>query len=227
MLAAVIFDFDGVISDSEPWHFEAYNRVLAEFGLYIEKEEYYAYYLGFTDYEAFEQIQKKYKTDFHGLDIEHLVERKEKIFEEIIGKGGHLIKGIVELIKELKRNNIKTAICSGATAADIKVMLAGTPIENSFDVIVSADDITESKPDPQGYKLTLKKLNDISKSPITALQCVVIEDSHWGITSAQKAGMPVIALTSSYSAGELEDADMIIDFIDELKIDDIRKLCPG
>ncbi len=227
MLKAVIFDFDGVISDSEPCHFTAYNKVLADFGIRIEEEEYYAEYLGFTDYEAFEDIQKRHKIDYKGLSIEQLVDRKAVIFQELIGKGGHLIDGIVELVGELETNNIKLAVNSGATYADIEVMLAGSAIENSFDIIVSADDVSRGKPDPEGYLLALKKLNVISDSPISAKQCIVIEDSHWGITSAKRAGMPVIGVTNSYTAGELKDADMIIKSLRRLKISDMQKLCAG
>ena len=225
MLKAVIFDFDGVISDSEPCHFAAYNKVLADFGIQISKQEYYAEYLGFTDYELFEDIKKRYKTDFKGISIEQLVEQKAEVFQELIRQTDHLIDGIAELIGELKKNNIKIAINSGAIAADIKIMLAGSAIENSFDVIVSADDITKGKPDPEGYLLTLEKLNAISDSPISAKQCVVIEDSRWGIISAKKAGMHVIAVTNSYSAKELKDAEMIINSVRQLKISDLQKLC--
>ncbi|MGB8225695.1 MAG: HAD family phosphatase [Sedimentisphaerales bacterium] len=225
MLKAVIFDFDGVISDSEPCHFAAYNKVLADFGIQIKKEEYYSEYLGFTDFEAFEDIQKRYKTDFKGLSIEHLVERKAEVFKELIGQSGHLIDGVVELVAELKKSNIKIAINSGATDADIKVMLAGSVIENSFDVIVSADDVSKGKPDPEGYLQALKKLNAVSDSPISARQCVVIEDSHWGIISAKKAGMCVIGVTNSYAAAQLKDAEMIIDSVRQLKIDTLRKMC--
>ena len=227
MLKAVIFDFDGVISDSEPCHFAAYNKVLADFGIQIKKEEYYAEYLGFTDYEAFEDIQKRYKPDFKGLSIEHLVERKAEIFKDLIGKGGNLIDGIVELVGELETNDIKLAINSGATAADIKVMLAGSAIEDSFDIIVSADDVSKGKPDPEGYLLALKKLNAVSGFSIRAKQCIVIEDSHWGIISAKKAGMRIIGITNSYAAGELKGADMIINFARQLKIGDMQKLCSG
>jgi beta-phosphoglucomutase len=227
VLKAVIFDFDGVISDSEPCHFAAYNKILADFGIQVNKEEYYAEYLGFTDYEAFEDIQKRYKTDFKGMSIERLVEHKAEVFQELIRKTGHLIDGIVELVGELETNDIKLAINSGATSADIKVMLAGTAIEDSFDIIVSADDVSRGKPDPEGYLLTLKKLNAVSPFPVSAKQCVVIEDSHWGITSAKKAAMRVIAVTGSYPAGELKDADMIIDSIRQLKIGDMQKLCTG
>ncbi|MGA2915034.1 MAG: HAD family phosphatase [Sedimentisphaerales bacterium] len=225
MLKAVIFDFDGVISDSEPCHFAAYNKVLADFGIQIKEEEYYAEYLGFTDYEAFKDIQKRYKTDYKGLSIEQLIERKAEVFKNLIGKGSHLIDGIVELVGELETNNIKLAINSGATYADIKVMLAGSAIENSFDIIVSADDVSKGKPDPEGYLLVLKKLNVVSDFPISAGQCVVIEDSHWGITSAKKAGMHIIAVTNSFPADELKGAEIIISSIRKLKISDMQKLC--
>lgn len=104
-------------------------------------------------------------------------------------------------------------------------MLAGSPIENSFDIIISADDVSKGKPDPEGYLRALKRLNVISDSSISAKQCVVVEDSHWGIISAKRAGMRIIGVTNSYTAGELKDADMIIDSVRNLKISDMQKLC--
>jgi HAD superfamily hydrolase (TIGR01509 family) len=227
VLKAVIFDFDGVISDSEPCHFAAANKVLDDFGIQLTQQQYYADYLGFTDYELFETVKKKYKTDFKGTSIEQLVERKAEVFQELIRQTDHLINGITELIGRLKRNGIKVAVNSGAIAADIKIMLAGSAIEDSFDVIVSADDITKGKPDPEGYLLTLEKLNTVSDSPISAKQCVVIEDSRWGIISAKKAGMHVVAVTNSYTAEELKDAEMIIDSVRQLKVSALQKLCVG
>jgi beta-phosphoglucomutase len=225
VLKAVIFDFDGVISDSEPCHFAAYNKVLIDFGVQISQQAYYAEYLGFTDYEVFETVKKKYKMEFKDASIEQLVERKAKFFPQLIEQADHLIDGVAELIGQLKKNNIKVAINSGATAADIKIMLAGLAFEDSFDFIVSADDVTKGKPDPEGYLLALEKLNAVSDSSISAKQCVVIEDSRWGIISAKKAGMHVIAVTNSYCAEELKDAEIIIDSVRQLKIGDMQKLC--
>lgn len=221
----MIFDFDGVIADSEPCHFAATNEVLADFGTQISKEEYYSDYLGFTDYELFEAIAKGHKTDYKGISIEQLVERKAGAFEKLIGRRGHLIDGIAEFIEQLKKAKIKVAVNSGATLADIKIMLAGAVFENYFDVIVSADDVAKGKPDPQSYLLTLKKLNAVSDSPISARQCVVIEDSRWGIISAKKAGMYVVAVTNSYPTEELKDAELIIDSVRGLKISELHKLC--
>lgn len=224
-LKAVIFDFDGVIADSEPCHLAAFNQVFAEFGIEISPEMYYSTYLGFTDCEMLEDVRRDFKADFKGRNIEQLAAQKTEIFHKLIGRGGSIIDGIVEFVGELKKNNIRIAINSGAIAADIELMLGGTKIEKAFEVIVSADDIEKGKPDPQGYLLALKKLNANSKNQIAAGECAVIEDSRWGIISAQKAGMKVIGITNSYPAHELTGSDLIIDSVRHLKINDLNKLC--
>jgi HAD superfamily hydrolase (TIGR01509 family) len=225
VLKAVIFDFDGVIADSEPCHFAATNEALTNFGIQLKERDYYADYLGFTDYELFEAVGKKHKTDYKGVSIEQLMKQKAKAFEKLIKQSDHLIDGIAELIEQLKKDKVKVAVNSGASLADIKIMLAGVAFENSFDVVVCADDIVKGKPDPQSYLLTLEKLNAVSDSPISAKQCVVLEDSRWGIISAKKADMHIIAVTNSYPAEELEDAEMIVDSVRQLKISELHKLC--
>ena len=225
VLKAVIFDFDGVISDSEPCHFAATNEVLKGFKVQLSKEEYYAEYLGFTDYELFEAVKDRHKTDYKGVTLKQLVGKKAVSFKKLIRQTNHLIDGIPRLIEQLKKNKIKVAINSGACLADIKIMLADSAIEDSFDVIVSADDVGHGKPHPEGYLMALEELNAISDSLILVEQCVVVEDSRWGIISAKRAGMKVVAVTNSYSADELNDADFIVDSVKQLKISDLQKLC--
>jgi HAD superfamily hydrolase (TIGR01509 family) len=225
VLKAVIFDFDGVISDSEPCHFAAANKVLADFEIQLSEEQYYAEYLGFSDYELFEAVKKRYNTDYKGASTEQLIERKAVFFEEAIRQTEHLIEGIPELIEKLKSGKVKIAIYSGALPADIKIMLEDSGLSEYFDVIVTADDVAKGKPDPEGYLLALEKLNKTADAKILAKQCVVIEDSHWGIVAAKKAGMRVVAVTNSYPAGELKEADMIIKSVSKLKIGDLQKLC--
>lgn len=225
MVKAVIFDFDGVISDSEPCHFAASNKALEQFGIQLTKEQYYTDYLGFTDYELFESVGEKFNTDFNKTQIEKLVEQKAIFFEQVIRQADHLIEGIPQLIQMLKNSGIKVGIYSGALQGDIELMLEDSGFENCFDVIVSADDVEKGKPDPEGYLKALGKINEISNAQILPKECVVIEDSHWGIVAAKKAGMRVIAVTNSYPADELNDADLIIDSVSELKINDLHRLC--
>lgn len=225
MVKAVIFDFDGVISDSEPCHFTAVNMVLEKFGVQLTSDEYYASFLGCTDKALFESIGEKFNTDYENTPIEELVEQKAIFFEEIIRKADHLIEGIPQFIKMLKTGGIKIGIYSGATQDDIELMLEKSGFAEYFDVIVSADDVENGKPDPEGYLKALEQINKVSNAKILPQQCVVIEDSHWGIAAAKKAGMRIIAVTNSYPANELEDADLIIDSVNDLKISDLHKLC--
>ncbi|MFA5293648.1 MAG: HAD family phosphatase [Phycisphaerae bacterium] len=225
MLKAVIFDFDGVISDSEPCHLAATNKVLADFGIQLSKEEYYSEYLGFTDCEMFEAIKERYKTDYNEIPIKQLIERKGMFFEEVIRQTDHLFDGIPELIKKIKSSGINVGIYSGALSGDIELMLKDSGLGDCFDIIITADDVEKGKPDPEGYLLALEELNTISKTPITAKECVVIEDSHWGIVAAKKAGMKVAAVTNSYPAEELGNADVIVDSVEQLNISDLQKLC--
>jgi beta-phosphoglucomutase len=225
VLKAVIFDFDGVIADSEPCHLAAFNHILSEFGIEITTEQYYTSYLGFTDYELLEDVGRHYKTDYNGRSIETLAEQKAEVFQKLVKQTDHLIDNVKEFINKLMKNGVRLAINSGAIRADIEIMLQGSGLENSFEVIVSADDIAKGKPDPQGYLLALKLLNEKSAGLLTAGQCIAIEDSRWGITSAKKAGMQVIAVTNSYTAGELTGADLVVDSLTQLDIGDLQKLC--
>ena len=225
MLKAVIFDFDGVIADSELCHFTAFNEVFASFGLKLTKEQYYADYLGYTDDELLEKIKIKFGIDFDGKSIEKIAEEKAVIFERIITQSDRLIDGIPEFIKKLSDSSIPLAINSGAIAADIKVMLAGTGLEKNFKTIVSADDVSKGKPDPQGYLLAADRLSNILGQNIKPNQCIAIEDSVWGIISAKNAGMKVVAVTNSYPAEKLQDADLIADSVRELTVETLQKLC--
>ena len=94
-----------------------------------------------------------------------------------------------------------------------------------FELIVSAEDVVKGKPDPQCFVLTLERLNEKLQASIEADQCVVIEDSHWGLEAAEAAGMRTVAVTNSYSADELQIADKIVDGLGDLSVDDLRSIC--
>ena len=224
MIRAVIFDFDGVISDSEPAHYQAFNQLLADYGVCLSKEQYYSKYLGTTDAELLRMVSTEYDTDYNGLSMDELVSRKAVIFAELIAKEDHIIEGVEQLLKSLSENNLRIAICSGASAEDINVMLKGANLKKYFEVIVSADDVEKGKPDPAGYILTLQKLNQTESDPIQPNQTAAIEDSHWGLEAAAAAGMHTIALVGSYSAEELSMAELVINNMTELKIEKLIML---
>jgi beta-phosphoglucomutase len=225
MPGAIIFDFDGVITDSEILHLRAFNCVLAQHNIEITREDYYKEYLGLTDVDCFKALAEEGRLKLDEGGIEELVREKNQVFEEMVKTEGEIIDGVRDFLDMLKRNDIRMAICSGALLAEIELILGQARLGPFFEVIVSAEQIKRGKPDPEGFLLALQKLNEGQQRPIAGEQCIVIEDSHWGLEAAKAAGMHTIAVTNSYSADQLAMAEKIVARLDELTIDDLQRLC--
>ena len=105
------------------------------------------------------------------------------------------------------------------------MVLEEARLRHLFEVIVSAEHIKKGKPHPEGFLLTLQRLNENREEAITGNQCIVIEDSHWGLEAAKAAGMHTIAVTNSYDAEQLSLAEKIVARLSELSIDDLQQLC--
>lgn len=230
MPAAVIFDFDGVIADTEKIHFQAFAELLNGIGYELDWDRYWNNYLGYTDKECFEEIAKHENVSWSEEYIRELIDKKQVIFDELVRKGGAIIDGVPEFIGMLRENNVPIAICSGALLADIESVFAGgklcgvDPVE-VFEEIVTADDVVNGKPDPEGYQLTLSKLNKKLQTPVDKGHCLVVEDSHWGLEAAIAAGMKTLAVTNTYPEDELsQKADMVVRNLAELSFEDIQRL---
>jgi beta-phosphoglucomutase len=225
MLRAVIFDFDGVITDTEILHLRAFNRVLAQFGIEITPKEYYKVYLGYTDIDCYKLLIDKNLLKIDENQIDELVKQKYEIFEELAKTEGRTIEGVHDFLKLLEQNNIPMAICSGALLAEIELISQEAGLRHFFTAIVSAEHVRKGKPHPEGFLLALQKLNEGRANPIPPNQCVVIEDSSWGLEAAKAAGMHTIAVTNSYDADQLPLAEKIITRLNELSIKDLQQLC--
>jgi beta-phosphoglucomutase len=225
MLRAVIFDFDGVITDSESLHLRAFNKVLAQHNIEITEKVYYKEYLGFTDRDCFESVASINKLGLDTEQINNLIKQKNVIFDELAGNEATIFEGVPQFLQMLTDNKIRRAICSGALLADIQPILDKSQLGHFFEEIVSAEQIEKGKPDPEGFLLALKKLNEGSRNPIAAGECVVIEDSHWGLEAAIAAGMHTVAITNTYDAGQLTMAEKIISNLSELTIGGLQHLC--
>ena len=225
MLQAVIFDFDGVITDTEVLHHRTFNKVLSQYGINITATDYYQHYLGLSDFDLFRLFIDEGKLDISSEQIDTLIKQKNQLFEELIKDDGEIIEGVRDLLQLLSQNNILMAICSGALLAEINLILENAELLHFFEVIVSAEQVRKGKPDPQGFLLALERLNAKSENPITADQCVVIEDSHWGIEAGKSAKMHTIAITNSYDAEQLSMAEKVIEHLSQLTMDDLQGLC--
>jgi beta-phosphoglucomutase len=215
-IQAVVFDFDGVLADSEPIHFRVYRELLAPSGVTLTKEAYCERYLGFDDEGAFRQMAADFKLLLGDEEIEMLIVAKARRFEEIVSGTNVLYPAAVPCVERLGAK-WPLGIASGALRADIDLMLKGAGLSDRFRFLVAAGDTDETKPAPDPYL----KAAELHGLPPAA--CVAIEDSRWGLQSAKTAGMRTIAVTHTYPRAGLT-ADRVVDSLDDVTIDLIQTL---
>ena len=213
---AVIFDFDGVIVDTEPLHYAAFQRTLEPLGLHFTWQEYVETYIGFDDRDAFRHAFSAKGTTLTRDTLQSLINQKASVFNEVISSGVSAYPGVVELIRHLHTINTPLAICSGALRSDIDPILAMLDISECFKIIVTADDVTASKPDPECYELAFRKLRAAYNDTFSKKTTIAIEDTPAGIAAAKAAGLLVCAVTNSYPADRLEQATCITDSLSAL-----------
>ncbi|MCJ7692266.1 MAG: HAD family phosphatase [Sedimentisphaerales bacterium] len=225
MLRAVIFDFDGVITDTDVLHFRAFNEILASYGIKFTLRDYYREWLGLNDLDLFKMLVSKGQLKVDLQEIDGLIKKKNHLFEELAKTEGRIIDGVRDFLELLRQNNIAIAIYSGSLLSEIELILEEGRLRDYFEQIVSAEQVKVGKPDPEGFLLVLERLNQTRDDAVTADQCVVIEDAHWGIEAAKAARMHTVAITNSYDADQLTMADKTIEHLDELSISDLQELC--
>lgn len=218
-ISAIVFDFDGVLADSEPIHFRAYQELLAPSGVTLTKEAYCARYLGFDDEGAFRQMAADFNLLLGDEEIEMLVVAKGHLFEQIVSGTNVLYPAAAPCVERLAAR-WPLGIASGALRADIDLMLKGARLADRFRFVVAAGDTDLTKPAPDPY-LRAAELHGVAPSA-----CIAIEDSRWGLQSAKTAGMRTIAVTHTYPRSELA-ADWIVDSLDEITISFVESLSAG
>lgn len=214
---AVIFDFDGVIVDTEPLHYKAFQQILKPLGLDFSWDEYVKTFMGFDDRDAFIEAFARKARPIDSNTLKRLIDTKADIFQEVIRDGVSAYPGVVELVRSLREADIPLAICSGAVRSDILPILEMLEIKEYFELIVTADEVSKSKPDPESYTLALSKLSALkTQLHLTPTTTIAIEDTPAGIISAAKSGLSVVAVTNSYPREQLSDAVTIVDSLVQL-----------
>ena len=214
---AVVFDFDGVIVDTEPLHYNAFQQVLTPLNLGFSWQEYIDIFMGFDDRDAFIEIFNKSCKQLTLDDLTALISLKADTFQKIITNGVVPYPGVIKLITELHKSEVPLAISSGALHSDINPILKMLGLDSCFNIIVSAEDVVKSKPDPACYKLAYSILHDQwPKTSITPATTLAIEDTPAGISSALQAGLQVVAVTNSYSRDHINNATTIVSSLSEL-----------
>jgi beta-phosphoglucomutase-like phosphatase (HAD superfamily) len=226
MLHAIVFDFDGVLADSEPLHFEVFRQVLAEAGVTLTPEAYYDKYLGYDDLGAFQAVLRDEGRPHDEASVASLVAAKADRFPRLVDGRDVLFPGVAAAMRRFA-TEVPLAIASGALPHEIELILDGAKLRDAFHVIVGAGDTPRSKPAPDPYARAVELLQARGLVPAgadAASHCVAIEDSHWGIESAKAAGLACIAVTTSYDAGELGAADLVVPRVDALSLQQVAAL---
>ena len=222
-LQAVFFDFDGVIADSEPLHLRAYQAVLQADGIDLNKTEYYGRYLGYDDVELFQALAKDRHISLSDEKIEEWVAAKSCIVEEMLSSHAVLFPGAASCVKMFAAA-VPLAIASGALEPEVEIVLEHAGLRDAFAAIASASDGVRGKPAPDLYLLAIAKLRDRLPEPVDPAACIAIEDSHWGLEAAHRAGLRCVAVTHTYPASALEKADLIVDALSELTLPKVEAL---
>ncbi|MDQ6735311.1 MAG: HAD family phosphatase [Nitrospirota bacterium] len=223
MLRAIIFDFDGVIADSEPIHFAVFQRVLGEKGFFLSQEEYYADYLGYDDKGCFAAFLALHGHPVTQETIDELVGRKAAAYFDYIKEHPVIFPGVCELIHEVAMSH-PLAVCSGALRHEIEFILEQAGIRKAFAHITSAEDVIHGKPNPEGFLHALAALNQHGADRfMTPDECLVIEDSLPGIRGAHAAGMKVLAVANTHRVEDLQEADAVTSSLADVKFPELLR----
>jgi beta-phosphoglucomutase len=209
VIKAIVFDFDGVLADSEPLHLRAYQEVLSALGVTLTRDEYYAHYLGYDDEGVFKTVAAAHGFELDARRVDALIAEKGRVFDAIIESGDLLYPGAVSCVERMAAA-FPLGIASGALRHEIEAILHGGRLNHHFRFIVASGDTPESKPAADPYRRAAQ-LHAVAPS-----ECLAIEDSRWGIESAKAAGLSCVAITNTYPRDQLAMADRVIDSLDEL-----------
>lgn len=223
MLKAIIFDCDGVIADTEPIHMSAFGRVLAEEGISLTQDDYFAHYLALDDRGCFTRAFAEEGASLTPDHLNEMIRRKAGYVETVMQTDLQLLPGAAELIHRAAEC-YPLAIASGALRAEVEMALNHGRLRDCFSAIVSAEDVARSKPYPDPFIKALELLNLPTTDPIEPSECLVIEDSVHGIRAAHHAAMRCLAVANSYPKEKLSEADLVVDTLAGLSLKDAESL---
>lgn len=206
-MQAVIFDMNGVIIDDEHIHEQAFAQVMKAYGIELSHQAYLDCCAGRTDAAGIEQLSEQFSIN---IDINEALKAKTAAYLELFPQHKRAYPGVIEFINFL-HNHFALALTTSSSKTEADLVLAAFNIKDAFRVVVTAADVSKGKPDPQPYVITASRLG------IDPSDCMVIEDSTGGVRSAKAAGMTCIAITTTHSASDLTEADLVVDSFDAIK----------
>jgi HAD superfamily hydrolase (TIGR01509 family) len=193
----VIFDFDGVLIDSEPLHVRAFQEVLAAYGRTLTEQEYYASYIVYSDREVLERLLPG------GEVLEAALAAKERRYLELMQSGVPAFRDGLALLS--RTDGWRVGLATGSLRPEVERVLRSLGIRERFGAVVTREDCRNGKPDPEPFLLAARGLG------LAPGRCVVIEDTPGGVQAAKAAGMVCVAVTHSCPRDSLRGADLVVD----------------
>jgi HAD superfamily hydrolase (TIGR01509 family) len=209
----LLFDFNGVLVDDEPLHLELLLRVLAEEGVVLGREEAWPRFLGRGDRDCFGEALLAAGQEAPAHRLARLVARKASYYQEAVRRHGYVFfPGALELVREAAAGGLVQGVVSGALREEIEGALRQAGARELFQVVVSAEDVEEGKPSPEGYRLALQLLN-AAPPPADRLihphETLAVEDTLPGIAAGRAAGLVTLAIAHSHELPALAAADAV------------------
>jgi beta-phosphoglucomutase len=227
-LKAVLFDFNGVIINDEPIHRQLIEQILIDENLRPKPTEYKQICLGRSDRVCLRDLLTRRHRVVTDAYLTQLITRKAEAYKTQLEALEKLpiYPGVEDLIYKLRVAKLPMGVVTGALHSEAELVLEKAGIAQHFDVIVAADDITTSKPEPDGYLLAVERLNQ--QHPELKLQpteCLAIEDTPAGIYAAKRAGMQVVGVANTYPFHMLQrQANWTVDYLNDLEIERVQEV---
>jgi len=212
---AVIFDMDGVICHTNPYHSLAFREFFSLRNLAPTDEEFAQHMFGKSNSYILSHF---FKRTVEGEELLELEQEKEGLFRKIYEPHIDPIKGIVEFMNDLKANGVRLGVATSAPYANLELILSKVDIRNKLGSILASEDVKKHKPDPEVYLTSARNLG------LAPAQCVVFEDSFSGVSAGLSAGMKVVGVLTSHTKEELPPCSFYINDYEHLKFDQIKAL---
>jgi beta-phosphoglucomutase family hydrolase len=207
MTEAVLWDLDGVLVDTAPFHFQAWQELFQSLGRGFADADFRRTF-GLRN----DAILRDILGELTPAEVERLAQRKEDLYRDKIKGRVTAMPGAVELLRRLQQRGRKMAVASSTTRENVRVVLSSLGLEGMFEAVVAEEDAPKGKPDPQGFLVAAERLG------VEAGECVVIEDAPGGVEAAKRAGMRCIGVTTSRPREALADADLVVDSLEEATV---------
>ena len=224
-LRAIIFDLDGTLAETEPLHLEAFNAALRSEGIGIEPGDYFNRLIGYDDHDCLSILLREYRSGTSEARIAELMAQKAAIYQEMIQHRDVLFPGAADFVRRAAER-FPLALVTGTLRAEAETVLRNSGLRELFKVVVTAEDVSRGKPEPDGFLAALGQLGFILRlrPSLNAGECLAIEDTTAGIVAATQAGMRVLAVCHTSTPERLASAHLVRRSLAEIDFDELLRI---